>query len=67
MTETFRERSIRAAENSEKLESMLKQLGHADNKGEMQQLAVSFYIPDLSYARHDICLAMKVLEIENGW
>ncbi len=67
MTETYRERAIHSAQNPAKFEPMLKVLGNAETGAELIQMYLMFYVPDMSYDRGDICLAVKVLEKERGW
>lgn len=39
----------------------------AETHDEMKRISVMMFIPDLSYERADICLALKVVELEKGW
>ena len=55
-----------AAESPEKYDRMVKLLGNAGSKGELEQMA-TLYIMDMSYPRADICLALKSVELEKGW
>ncbi len=38
----------------------------SDSPKEMNKIAMA-YIMDPSYERADICLSLKIVEIENGW
>ena len=66
-SETYRERAIRNAKGGEKFEAMLAAFGNAVDHKELKWLMCTLYVPDLSYDRGDICLAMKVVEMERKW
>lgn len=53
-------------ENPEKYNQMVGTFRMAESKEEMEKLALA-YIRDMSYARSDICLALKAVEKEKGW
>ena len=67
MSETYRERAVVNAKNTDKFEQMLTLLGNMETHDELKQAALMFFVPDMSYDRGDICLALKVLEMENHW
>jgi len=54
------------AQDPERFERMVKLLSEAQTKSELETLAV-LYIGDMSYKRHDIALALKVVELDKGW
>lgn len=62
MTIEFRQQ----AQDHEKYDRMVKLLGNAATKEDMEQAALLF-IMDLSYPRADIVLAIKAVEREKGW
>lgn len=54
------------AEQPEKYDRMVKLLGNAETKDDLE-LAAMLYIMDMSYPRADIALAVKAVEREKGW
>lgn len=54
------------AQDKTKYDRMVKLLGNAESKEELESMA-TLYIMDMSYPRADICLAIKAVELANGW
>ncbi len=54
------------AKDEDALIRMVTVCGAAENQKELNA-AATMYILDMSYERSDICLAMKIIEIERGW
>ena len=54
------------AQDKEKYDRMVRLLNWANSKAELEDL-VLLYITDMNYPRADICLAIKAVELANGW
>jgi hypothetical protein len=54
------------AQDAAKYDAMVKLLVNATSKEELERMAL-LYIVDRSYPRADICLAIKAVELANGW
>ena len=64
---TKEDRYRKQAEDKDRYDQMRTLLQDFDDKPTMNQAAMLFFFPDLSYPRADICLVMKSIEMEKGW
>ena len=65
MSELY-ERAVLRAQDKDGFEQMVKFFRNSQTHSDLERAALLFVF-DMSYFRADICLAVTVVERENGW